>query len=318
MNYREFIEEWNDKSSQIYVRTSGSTGNPKLISLPKCEMIKSAQRTIDFFKLDSCSHFYSCISPDYIGGKMMYVRAAISSGNFSWEEPSNRPLSEYKGKDIDLLAVVPSQMIHILDNIDKMPRIANIIIGGSPINTELRRHISASGLNAYETYGMTETASHIAIRRITDADTYFKPLPGVSVGLTDDSRLSIEIYGWKQVVTNDIAEIRQDGSFKILGRTDNVIITGAKKVHPEMIESILEPILDTDVLITSEPDEKWGHKIIMIINPESNIVKNKSISEIEEICKRTLPAESVPKEIRFKNIPLTANGKKQRIFKSTL
>ena len=121
MTWQEFQAEWLGPEPDIVCRTSGSTGTPKEIRLPKEQVSASARRTLQFFNPDSHSHFHSCLAPDYIGGKMMMVRALECGGSFTWEHPSNRPLSDYTGDPIDLLCVVPSQMRHILQNIDTLP-----------------------------------------------------------------------------------------------------------------------------------------------------------------------------------------------------
>lgn len=308
MQYQEFIEKWRDDSDSILCHTSGSTGTPKSILLPKREMIKSGMRTINHFKLDSHSHLHSCISPDYIGGKMMAVRSEVVSCKLTWESPSNRPLADYHGETIDLLAVVPSQMHFIIDNIDNMPEIKHIIVGGAAIPAELKTKIAESKLDAWETYGMTETASHIALRKVSKENIPFKTLEGVKISLNSESCLEIEIEGWQRLTTNDVVEIINDREFIIRGRIDNVINSGGKKIHPEQIEPIIESILDCEVMITSLPDDKWGERVVLIIEKE----RDETESEIIAQLKHRLPKEAVPKEVIFKAIPHTANGKKKR------
>lgn len=314
-DYPEFLKEWRDEGDFVECRTSGSTGRPKQIHLPKAMMAESAMRTVRFFNLDINSHLHSCISPEFIGGKMMAVRAELAGANLSWEVPSNQPLTNYSGGDIDLLAVVPSQMIDIVERISQLPKIHAIIVGGAPIPATLRQKIEESGLNAWETYGMTETASHIALRRILSKPEPFMPLPGLKVSADDDSRLIIELGRWGTILTNDIVEIDSQGRFNILGRADNVIITGGKKVHPEQIEPIIESIIGVEVMLTGLPDEKWGQKVVMTVDPTVKF----SESELMEICRRELPLKSVskeciPKVITIAPLPRTSNGKKLRHF----
>lgn len=309
MNYTDFAKEWESPSDCIICRTSGSTGTPKEICLPKSEMRKSAWRTIRFFGLDSNSHLHSCVSPDYIGGMMMAVRAYETGAELTWERPSNRPLDKYDGMRIDLLATVPSQMIHILDNLHDMPEIRAVIIGGAPIPSHLRERIAKSGLEAWETYGMTETASHIALQCVSVTPGAFMTLDGIRTYTDRESRLVIEMDGWQRIVTNDIADIAEDGGFTILGRYDNVIITGGKKVHPEVVEDILERELGVPVMISSLPDEKWGERVIMTI--EDGLDKREDTNIISK-CKNLLPKECVPKEIRHTQVARTGNGKKKR------
>lgn len=309
MTYVEFLNEWRDSRAYIECMTSGSTGTPKVIRLPKSEMSKSALRTIRHFNLDAGSHLHSCISPDYIGGKMMAVRTEIVGASLTWETPSNRPLTNVSNDPIDLLAVVPSQMEHILENLEKMPEIRAIIIGGSPIPSTLRKRIANSGLNAWETYGMTETASHIALRTVSDPPSPFAVLNGIRISADAESRLVIELNGWKKIETNDIVSIIAERQFMVNGRYDNVIISGGVKIHPEQAEEILEARFGVPVLITSRPDSKWGERVIMLIDDKKDYSADTLI--VSE-CKKYLPKAWVPKEICHQQLPMTSNGKKQR------
>ncbi len=172
MTYDNFKEQWQSEKNYLICHTSGSTGTPKEIHLAKETMEQSALRTNQSFHIDEKSYLHSCISPDFIGGKMMMIRSLIAGSEFGWEIPSNKPLNDYFGRDITLLAVVPSQMHFILDKIASLPSIQYILIGGAPIPPALRKRIAESGLIAYESYGMTETASHIALRKV---ETEVKP-----------------------------------------------------------------------------------------------------------------------------------------------
>ncbi len=309
MTYDDFKKEWRSDSKEVECHTSGSTGTPSRILLPKKEMRAGALRTNHFFNISASSHLHSCISPDYIGGKMMYVRSDISGASFSFETPSNRPLSDYKGSFINLVSVVPSQMIHILNHPEILENVGHFLIGGSAIPPETRKRISDLGVSAFESYGMTETASHIALRKATDSEVYFTTLPGISVFYHNENLLGIRIENWKEFLTNDIAEIHSDNSFKILGRADNIIISGGKKISPELIESILGTNLNFPFFISSRPDEKWGKRLVLVACKDSP-----KDYEIFDICRASLPSWMVPKEIiRVDKMPLTANGKIKRI-----
>lgn len=317
MDYEEFLNEWSDKNNNFIVcRTSGSTGVPKEIRLFKDFVKQNALRTIEFFNLTKDSHLHSCVSPDFIGGKMMAVRAQLTGAKLSFENPSNRALSDYSGDDIDLLAVVPSQMLHIIENSDFMPRINAIIIGGAPISDELRKKIVMSGLNAYETYGMTETSSHIALRKVSSTPLPFRTLGDITVENDENGCLIINVpyiegenVANSRFKTNDIAEVISSKEFRILGRSDNVIITGGKKVHPEEIEEILEKEFRCPIMIKGEPDVKWGERVVMVIEDNRDASFDR---EIIKICKRILPGYAVPKQIRHDKLNLTPNGKKKR------
>lgn len=313
MNFPDFINEWRNSEDFITVCTSGSTGKPKEIKLNKGFVSESARRTIEFFKLNSDSRLHSCVSPDFIGGKMMAVRAHQIGAKLSWETPSNSPLQDLDAsKKIDLLAVVPSQMPYIIKNLQRLPSIRNIIVGGSSINSGLRKAIAESGLNAYETYGMTETASHIALRKIESSLMPFRLFEGINIDLDLRGCLRIKFKTGPVIVTNDIAEIIGEKEFFIKGRADNVIISGGRKIHPEEVERKIGHLISDPFMITGKCDEKWGQKVILLIEGH---FQPDFVMKLSEEIKLLLEKWEVPKEIVFTdNLPRTPNGKLIRDF----
>ena len=306
MSFEEFLREWRNDNDFISAFTSGSTGRPKKIRLSKKFVEESAIRTIDFFNIKEGALLHSCVSPEFIGGKMMAVRAEIAKADLTWEEPSNMPLRNFdSNRIIDLLAVVPSQMQYILENKETLPQIRNIIIGGSAIHPELRKKIMQSGLNAFETYGMTETASHIALRKVTDPVLPFQTLPGISISVDHDSCLKISFGEDFEVQTNDIAELVSDNQFYIKGRRDNIIISGGKKINPLEIEERISLLIPYPFIITGFPDEKWVEKSVLIIE-----AKDFDTINLKQHLKNILSNWEIPKEIiLMENLPRTSNGK---------
>lgn len=269
-DFIELREQWRSGAKSFIAMTSGSTGKPKLIELSRKEIESSARRTLSYFSITDKSLLYSCVGAQYIGGKMMLFRSEIAGCNFEYETPTNHPLGNFdRQRKITLLAVVPSQMVHILEHQEEIPLIENIIVGGSAIPQALLKKISESGYNAYETYGMTETCSHIAVRKISSQPQPFVPMPGVSVDTDVRGCLVINIEDIdKTVVTNDIAHVYDDNSFEILGRYDDVIITGGCKVNPVELENIISGYFPEKVAVTSIPDPKWGEKIVAVAMSE--------------------------------------------------
>ncbi|MCM1440440.1 MAG: AMP-binding protein [Roseburia sp.] len=308
MNYYDLNKEWNSNSDYIICYTSGSTGKPSKIKIPKTQLLASAQRTNKIFNIKSSSLLYSCISPDYIGGKMMLIRSLIAGCKFLFEKPSNTPLSQIdRNIKINLLSIVPSQMNYILDNIHKLPEIKNILIGGAPIPQNLKIKIAQSGLHVFESYGMTETASHIALREVKGQDTPFRTLEDIFVE-NEDGRLKITIPGWDTFLTNDSPQIINPKEFHILGRVDNIINSGGIKINPELLESKLSNYLSIPYAFTSIPDEKWGEALALVY--ESNGTTKQQISNI---VNNSLYGYENPKHIiPIDKMPYTPNGKLQR------
>lgn len=310
MEYSDFLKEWKNNLPYITVHTSGSTGDPKEIKLDKAFVKESALRTINFFGLTPGSRLHSCVSPDFIGGKMMMVRAEILGCKFTWETPSNKSLTDIGPEEkITLLSVVPSQMIFLLDHPELLSQVETFLIGGSRISQILRKKILDSGVNAYETYGMTETASHIALRKIESEEKPFETLKNIEINKDERGCLEIIFENGTKISTTDICELAGPGKFYILGRADNVINSGGKKINIEFLENRIEELLGFPVRVYGAPDEKWGERIEMEIE-ERNVGRWK---EKEALLKENLVSWMVPKAIKtVKKFNLTANGKIKR------
>lgn len=310
MTFEDFFEEWKSEVPYIEARTSGSTGEPKIIRLSKDFVKESALRTNRFFSVSSRSRLHSCVSADFIGGKMMAVRSELAGCRFSHETPSNRPLGSFCAADrLDLVAVVPSQLIHILDNIREMPSIGAMIIGGSAIDVRLRARVEKSGLNAYETYGMTETSSHIALRKVREKEDWFETLDGIKVESDSRGCLVIRFSSGEEIVTNDLAELAGERMFKITGRWDHVIITGGKKVNPYDVERKISMLVNAPYMITSRADLKWGRMVVLLIEGSEESGKLELLSDLKSV----LDPWEVPKVIEWvRHLPRTANGKLKR------
>lgn len=321
-----FLEEWH-KGEGITVRTSGSTGFPKSIVLPQTQIERSARRSNNFFGLSRKSHLHSAISFEYIGGKMMIARALMAGCNLTFSEPSLQITLPKCTENITLMAVVPAQMPYILNNLVQFSVVKTFLIGGSEIDDKLWDRISSSGIDARQTYGMTETASHIAIRRIvgnSQRRPRFVPMSGIKV-LSDSDKCLHIIDDDIAVTTNDIADLFPDGSFEILGRRDDVIITGGLKVLPQYIESLLRDSVSPicpEFFISSLPDEVWSSRIILVAvsDQTDNIQRDKTISSLRHAVD-SIPLEVLPKKFRPKEIilvprlPLTESGKLMRKFR---
>lgn len=319
MTQKEFEKIWNDDSEYVECQTSGSTGKPKKIRLTKDFMRKSARRTNKFFNISQDSRLHTCLDFDYIASKMMVVRADLANCTLTSETPSLRPLEEI-GKDerIDLLSVVPAQMEWILDSSEIWNGIKNILIGGSAIPTMMKRKIAISGYNAWETYGMTESASHIALRKVDESDEPFATLDGISVEVNKKGCLVIFLPDGDKIVTNDIAEIVSPTQFRILGRADNCVISGGIKIMPEELERRLGPFIAFDYCLSSVPDKKWGEKLVLAVEVKDAITDIQLLKEAIGVRLRQykkildLGVKSPKDVICLAEFPRTSNGKIDR------
>ncbi len=313
ITFEDVRKQWLDSSTWIEARSSGSTGTPKIIKLSKKLIRTSALATNTFFGITSDSLLYSCVAPRFIGGKMMLIRAIEAGAHFAFEAPSNTPVGLLDiNSPIDLLAVVPSQMYWILDNVSRLPPIRNIIVGGSAIPAPLRKAIADSQFNVFETYGMTETASHIALRPVSHTPVAFTPFPGVELSLDSRGCLCIKRENFEPVQTNDIATLANDGTFEIIGRFDNVIITGARKVIPDDIETRLTDLITGDFAVSWVTDDKWGALITLCITDRIWATSKRRQNLAEEIYRRLEPHQRPRILVGIDTLPYTPMGKLNR------
>lgn len=308
-----FLEEWFSSSGFIEVKTSGSTGDPQTIRLPKTTMQQSARRTIKYFGLEEGTRVLLSLPCRFIAGKMMVVRAIVGKMDLVTVDPS-AAFDFLMNDSFDFGAMVPAQIFKLLESPsgkEKLENIRHLLIGGSSIQANLEEQIGKLKNRVVSTYGMTETASHIAIRELSGENRsgIYHCLPGISVAANQSGCLKIHVPECTEPFqTNDLAEIISSSSFRILGRTDDVIISGGIKYWPETIEKKLETAIAGRFVISSIPDEKLGEKLALVIEGKS--------SELEMIRKKVaalLPGFERPKAVRFiSKFPETANGKLKR------
>lgn len=314
----EFVKEFTDEQPYVQAHTSGSTGEPKPVRLLKADMLASAALTNGFFKLDAGSLFYLNLSPDYIAGKMMIVRALALGAEIVEEKPSNTPMADYdSNRHISLAAFVPSQVVYLLNNPEKLALIDAMIIGGGRLAPRWEHWLAEMGANAYRTYGMTETCSHVALAPVGKIELPFKALGRVSFACDDDDCLIINAphLSVGQLRTRDVAELVNEHCFYLRGRADNVINTGAIKVYPEEIEQKLTPLLpNIRFFITSQPSEKWGEEVVLAMEysslPEGVVRRGEVQPALVEKMKTLLPPYAVPRKyVAVKRFSLTGSGK---------
>jgi hypothetical protein len=307
------LSEWFSPTPYMTVQTSGSTGTPKQLTVKKTQMIESARATCSFLRLKKGDKALLCMDTKYIGAKMMLVRSFVAGLDLLIREPSGHPLKDVDSP-IDFAAMVPLQVYNSLqvpEEKERLKQIKKLLIGGGAINPALEDELKSFPGELYSTYGMTETLSHIALRRIngSEASVCYTPFEGVRLTLADDARLVIEApwAGDSPLRTNDIAELLPDGRFRILGRADNLINSGGVKLQTESLEEKIRPVIPVPFAITSAPHPKFGEIVVLLIEKTADI--DTISKQINNLC---LPCER-PKIIRPVDIiPMTENGKTDR------
>lgn len=323
MTLEDFFSEWNNDSDRVLVHTSGSTGKPKPMMVEKKRMLNSARITCDFLGLKPGDTALLCMSLDYIAGKMVVVRSIERHLHLISVSPSGHPLKDIN-EEITFAAMVPMQVYNTLqvpEERERLTHIRHLIIGGGAIDASLEKELQAlpGNIAIWSTYGMTETLSHIALRRINGAEAseWYQPFDSVKISQADEGCLVIEapLVCAETLVTNDIVEIEsyiynkvEKLRFRIKGRKDNVICSGGIKIQIEEVEALLKPHLEKPFMIAKKKDEKFGEIAVLLS-------ENKEIKTVEATVRRLLSDYKywIPREFRYvEHLPLTETGKPKR------
>lgn len=330
MDLEAFLAEWHNDSPTVLVHTSGSTGKPKPMLVEKRRMQASARITCRFLGLHEGDTALLCMPLDYIAGKMMVVRALTCGLQLVSVPPSSHPLatshlSPFPSR-LDFAAMVPLQVwnsLQVPEERHRLMHIRHLIIGGGAIDQALASQLADFPHQVWSTYGMTETLSHIALRRLNgpEASDWYTPFDGVALSLTDEGCLVINAPAVHEgpLVTNDIAELSPSAPassspapassprrFRILGRKDNVVCSGGIKIQIEEVERLLRPHLHVPYMITKAPDEKLGEQVVLL-------TESKTVGDVLALCRLHLPKYWVPRRIlSVDRLPLTETGKPAR------
>lgn len=262
-----FLKEWNDSSPTISQYTSGSTGKPKKIHLSKKKMRESAKMTIDFFKLREHQRFLLCISPKFIGGKMLIVRALETYAKLYVAPVNALPLNNLN-EEIDFSAFTPYQLERILkENPDQLDLLKIVIVGGAPVSIQLEEKLAQCRGDYYSTFGMTETVSHIALRKLNGKHEPYQTIGDSTVSLSENGTLVIHSkrLDLDYLETNDSVKVLNEKEFYWLGRSDFAVNSGGIKIHPEQIEKQINLVYPrAEIVISSLPHDDLGEQLIAL------------------------------------------------------
>ncbi len=297
----EFFLDWFDDNDFMNLQTSGTTGTPKIIKIDKQAMVNSALATGDYFDLSPGNKCLHCLPVKYIAGKMMFVRAFIIGLDIDFVAPSSHPLANNQ-TIYDFTAMVPLQ---VQNSLKDLKLVKKMIVGGAKMNANLEKKLLKIPTTVFETYGMTETITHIAAKRLTEKA--FTVLPGVTISYDDKNCLVIHAPNISNEVihTNDLVELVNENQFVFLGRYDNVVNSGGIKLIPEQIEAKLSDKIQARFFVTGVHDEILGEKLILVIESEKLDIDNSIFDKLDKYEK--------PKQIIFNpKFKETNNGKVMR------
>lgn len=297
---RQFLQDWFSTEDVVEVRTSGSTGAPKKICLKKEFMINSALATGQFFDALEKTTALLCMPTEYIAGKMMLVRAFVLGWHIDCISPVSNPLAGLD-KVYDFSAMVPMQLQNSLTEIHK---VKTLLVGGGAVNIELEKELQQISTKVFATFGMTETITHIAVKKLnhkvsfekevakdllgneksiaigpTQDRSFYQTLPYVTI--SQDSRGCLVIYApkvsEKSVITNDVVSVISDTAFTWLGRIDHVINSGGVKIHPEEVEKKLAVLIAQRFFVAGIPDQLLGEKLVLLVEGEPSEINLRNV-----------------------------------------
>lgn len=335
MTLNEFIADWHSPSPTLLVHTSGSTGKPKPMLVEKRRMEASARMTCRFLNLKEGDTALLCMPLQYIAGKMV-VRSLVCGLRLVEVEPCGHPLRGLKEAPV-FAAMVPMQVYNSMaveEECALLRQIKHLIIGGGAVSAEMAAALKTFPNAVWSTYGMTETLSHIALRRLSgpDASSWYEPFANVNVSTTNEGCLIINAPDVcaSTLVTNDITEIAPDGRhFRIRGRKDNVVCSGGIKMQIEEIEAKLQPVMDVPFIITKRPDAKFGETVVLLaeikrdgidtlegketLGGKDTLGGKEILEKIKAACKARLSKYEQPHVfMALDRLPMTETGKPAR------
>lgn len=293
----DFMVEWFSPKTTIEVQTSGSTSLPKTITVSKQQMLQSAKATAHFFNFKENQTALLCLPMNYIAGKMMLVRALYSQLNLICIEPNSQPLNHFPANTIiDFVPLTPMQ----LKGTKQTSNIKTILLGGGPVSAELEQACQTLSAEIYHGYGMTETLSHVALRKINGSNpsSAYQALPGVLCSIDNRQCLQLEVpFLTEKIYTNDIVDLINETTFIWKGRLDNIINSGGIKLFPETIETKLSDYIKTAYFIAGLPDDTLGEKLCLLIEDEK--YTSEKLHHLENYLEQYLEKYERPKTIFF-------------------
>ncbi len=315
----QFISNWyNPTVTSITIYTSGSTGKPKPISHTKVAMLNSAEATCKALQLTKGNQALLCLPASKIGGMMVLLRS-IHAGLVLWcIKPSASPFNDIPANaHFDFAAFTPMQL-HSITESNTHAQIAgnirNIILGGESVTPELLQAIKTLPNNVYHTFGMTETISHIALKRLNGANSQacYHTLPGITISTNTDNRLIIHAPALQQpnLLTNDIVTAISPTKFNWIGRADNVINSGGVKIQAEKIEEQLQNYIKVPFFIGALPHKKTGQQVVLAL--EIDTLNEMQKAELFKGISLFTGPEKIRKVLMFPQFMRTPTGKTKR------
>ena len=312
----------------LIISTSGSEGQPRQVLLGARQLDSAARAANACLHLEAGDRWLNCLPLYHIGGQSILWRCARAAACVVLHDGF---VAEAVARDLDAcsithLSLVPAMLARLLDlGCRPPPTLRAVLIGGAALSRPLYDRATAAGWPLHVSYGMSETAAQVAT--FTPGDGLWheglvgRPLPGHEIRIGDDGRIRIrgpqlmlgyldgsglDAEGW--LTTGDLGAIDGDGRLTVLGRADDMLISGGRNIHPQEIESCLAACPGVvDVAVTGLPDPVWGDLVVALV------VGSIDHADLLDHARRHLPSAALPRRIRqLDSLPRNAAGKLER------
>lgn len=299
--------------------TSGSTGPPKGVRFSEANLVAAASASAEHLGHGPEDDWLLAMPLHHVAGLSILIRQMHTGGSITML-PAFEPdgFAEAMRGPVTMVSVVPTMLARLLDR-GPFPGLRAVLVGGGPIPHGLLEKAAEAGLPVLPTYGMTETLGQAATLR-PGAPLEYKahPLPGIDLRVEPDRRIAVKgpqvspgYLGQPDrsdpwFITNDLGQIDTDGALRVLGRTDNVIITGGENVSPDSVEAVLRThphVKEAVVVGVADPD--WGEMVVCVYEGQAD--------EFHDWALERLPGHAVPKKwLAVERIARTPIGKPDR------
>ncbi|MGY3087784.1 O-succinylbenzoic acid--CoA ligase [Hymenobacter sp. UYAg731] len=319
----DFVRQWLNGTQEFALTTSGSTGPPSPIVLRRRQLEASARRTADFFDLGPGDRALVCLNCEYIGGMMMLVRGLERNMHLTIVEPHADPFAYVAAEaEFDFSAFVPLQLKAVLaaGHAARLDKMKSFLIGGAPADAALTQELQPLRAAAWLTYGMTETCSHVALRRLNgpQAGPTFRVLSGIAAGQDERGCLTLrgDVTDDQLIITNDVVQLLDAHTFEWLGRADFIINSGGVKVPAEKVELVLDVALAEigaarRCFVAGQPDARLGQVVTAFI--EGKALTGDEEGQLKTLLAARLGRYEQPRQFAYlPEFQMTATGKLNR------
>lgn len=305
-NVWTIVEQFcNPATTSLTFSTSGSTGTPKQITVQKYHLQASAKTTVSFLQIAQRSNTLLCLPAQKVGGAMVIIRAIVRGLNLICIKPTSTPLEHIRNIEIHFASFTPMQFFSVTQNathFDTAEKIGTVLLGGSEVSNVLFSKTKYMRNRVYATYGMTETLSHIALRKISHTpDSFFQPMPGVTLTTDAENALIIDAphIGVRHLPTHDLVNLYPNQTFEWVGRKDNIINSGGIKIIPETLESKLASIIQSPFFIAGIADEKTGEKPVLVVEKNGLNYDERIVGSWQHYMHLNLMVYEIPRTMLF-------------------